>query len=69
MPELGILVRTVIWPVNIWLKVTLFPTMFLSVYSIEWHILCSVSNIESFFLVSNNVWPHYLLYAVHAVPF
>lgn len=68
MPGLGILVRNVIWPVNIWLNVTLFPTMLLSVCSIEWHGVCSVGNIESFFLVSDNMRPYYLLCAVHTVP-
>lgn len=52
--------RTVMWPVNVGLNVTFSPTMLLSVYSIEWHRWCSVCDIESFFLVSNNVWPYCL---------
>lgn len=58
MAELEILVRHVMWPVSVGLNVTFFPTMLLSVYSIEWHRWCSVCDAESFLLVSNNVWPH-----------
>lgn len=60
MAELEILGRQVMWFINVGLNVTVFPTMLLSVYSIEWHRWCSVCDIESFFLVSNNLWPHYL---------
>lgn len=68
MPGLGILVRTVTWPVNIWLNVTLFPKILLSVCSVGRHGLCPVSNTVSFFLVSDNMEHYYLLCAVHTVP-
>lgn len=60
MAKLKILVRQVMWLINVGLNVTFFPTMLLSVYSLEWHRWCSLCDIESFFLASNNLWPPYL---------
>lgn len=59
MAESEILVRNAMWPINLGLNFTFFPTMLLSVHSIEWHRWCSVCHTELFFLVSNNVWPQY----------